>query len=360
MTILRAAVIGAGVGRAHMKGYRNSSDSELVAVCDANAVRLAEIAGEFGIPASQQYTDYHTMLETVKPDIVSIALPNYLHREVAVAALEAGAHVICEKPMATTVAEAEAMNAAAQKAGKQLAISYNYRYRADAQWIHKVIESGSLGEIHFVNATWRRETGIPGSGWFGRKALSGGGPLIDLGVHVLDLSLWFMGFPQVRTVSSTTRSIFGPLGQKVWGQPSWLGTKAEPFDVEDSAIGFLRFGNGASAVLQATWAEHREPQADMIRLEVQGSKASIHMVVPNYRHDDTLRMYTEIEGEPVTIIPGLRNVKNVANHESLIAATLKALVAGEPVPNPGTEGIAAVRVLEAMYKSADAGHEISL
>jgi predicted dehydrogenase len=250
------------------------------------------------------------------------------------------------------------MLAAAKQANRKLAISYNYRFRADTQWVKKVIESGALGEVNFVHASWRRETGIPGSGWFGKKALSGGGPLIDLGVHVLDLTLWFMGFPKVKTVSGTTRSIFGPLGQKVWGQPRWMGLQSEPFDVEDGAIGFLRFTNGMSAVLHATWAEHREPQADMIRIEIQGTRASIHLTVANYKHEDTLRMYTEIEGEPVTIIPGLRGVTKTHNHEMLIEATVDALISGGDLPATGEQGIEAVKVLEAMYRSSAEGHEI--
>lgn len=357
---LRAAVIGVGVGRAHMRGYQSSPYSELVAICDSDASRVQGAGDEYHIASGGRFTDYKAMLAEIGPDVVSVCLPNYIHREVSEACFGAGAHVICEKPMATTVAEGEAMLAAAKQAGRQLAMCYNYRFRADVRWIKKVLDNGGLGEVNFVHATWRRETGIPGSGWFGRKALSGGGPLIDLGVHVLDLTLLFLGFPSVRTVSGTTRSTFGPQGLKVWGQPRWMGTPAEPFDVEDGAVGFLRFANGTSAVLQATWAEHREPQADMIRIEIHGSKAAIHMTVPNYRHDDTLRMYTEIEGEPVTIIPGLRGVRQTANHEMLVEATVEALVKGDPVPAPGEQGLEAVRVLEAMYKSAAEGHEVAI
>lgn len=358
--LLRAGVIGVGVGRAHMRGYQGSPGAELVAVCDVDPARVESVAQEFNIPQAGRFTDYQQMLADARLDVVSICLPNYIHKEVTEACFAAGAHVICEKPMATTTAEAQAMLDAARRADRQLVICYNYRYRADTQWIKKVIDAGQLGEVNFVHATWRRETGIPGSGWFGNKALSGGGPLIDLGVHVLDLSMWFMGFPKLATVSGSTRSTFGPQGKKVWGLPRWIGTQGAPFDVEDGAVGFLRFANGASAILQATWAEHREPQADMIRIEVHGSKGAIHMTVPNYRHDDTLRMYTEIEGEAVTIIPGLRDVKKTANHEMLIEATVEALRTGAPVPVTGEQGMAAVQVLEAMYQSAADGHEVTL
>jgi predicted dehydrogenase len=356
-THFRAAVIGVGVGRAHMKGYQASPNTELVAICDTDSAKVHSVGDEYRIQA--RFTDYRQMLAEIKPDLVSICLPNFLHREVSIAASEHGAHVICEKPMATTVDEARAMLNAAAAAKRELAISYNYRYRADAQWVKKVISSGGLGEINFIHAAWRRETGIPGSGWFGRKALSGGGPLIDLGVHVLDLTLWFLGFPKIQTVSGSTRSVFGAKGQKVWGLARWMNANAEPFDVEDGAVGFLRFGNGASAILQAAWADHLPPGTDMFKLEIHGSHGAVHITVPNYRHEDTLRMYCEIEGEPVTITPGLRNL-NPNGHELMIVDTIKALQTGRPIPSSGLEGLEAVRVLEAMYTSAEQGAEVKL
>lgn len=355
--VLRAAVIGLGVGRAHMRGYQSNPNAELTAICDADSSRVEMVGDEFHVPANGRYTDFHKLLTDVQPDIVSIALPNYLHAEVTIAALEAGAHVICEKPMAPSIAEAERMIAAAQKADRKLIMCYNYRFRPDVQWMHKVIAAGQLGDIHHVHATWRRETGIPGSGWFGRKAMSGGGAMIDLGVHVLDMTLWFLGFPAVQTVSGGTRSLFGQHGLKTWGRKP--GPVAE-FDVDDGAIGFLRFANGANAVIQATWAEHRQPQDDMIRIEVQGTLGTILLTIPNYRHEDTLRMFAEIEGEPVTIIPSLRGLGKTQGHEALVSATVDALLNDTPLPSNGEQGLAAVRVLEALYQSAAQGHEVAL
>ncbi len=355
--MLRAGVIGGGVGRAHMRGYQSNAASKLVAVCDVDPARVQVVGDEFSVPEAGRYTDYHKMLADAQLDLVSIALPNYLHAEVTLAALQAGVNVICEKPMAPTVALAEAMIAAAQKADRKLVMCYNYRFRPDVQWMQRVISSGQLGDIHHVNATWRRETGIPGSGWFGRKEMSGGGALIDLGVHVLDLTLWFLGFPPVATVSGSTRSLFGQHGLKTWGRKP---APVAEFDVDDGAIGFLRFANGANAMLQATWAEHREPQTDMIRVEVQGTRGTVVLTVPNYRHEDTLRMFTEIEGEPVTVIPSLRSANKTQGHELLVSATVDALLNGTLTPSTGEQGLAAVRVLEAMYQSAAQGHEVAL
>ncbi len=358
-TILRAGIVGGGIGRLHAPGYRKNPGSELVAFCDIDTARVAAFGDEFGIPLEGRYTDYRQMLAAAKLDVVSICLPNYLHAEVTTAALESGAHVICEKPMATHVADAQRMIAAAESANRRLIVCYNYRYRADTQWMKRVIDAGTLGDVHHVNASWRRETGIPGRGWFGSKALSGGGALIDLGVHALDLTMWLMGFPKVQTVSGETHTLFGQHGLKTWGRAP--GAVIDPpFDVDDNAVGFIRFGNGANAVLQATWAEHRTPGDDMLRIEVQGTRGTVILTIPNYRHDDTLRLYTEIEGEPVTITPSLRAPGTSQGHERLISDSIDAIRAGTLAPSDGAQGLAAVRVLEAMYQSAAARKEISL
>ncbi|MHB8625372.1 MAG: Gfo/Idh/MocA family protein [Aggregatilineales bacterium] len=357
-SVLRAAVIGAGVGRGHARGYKASKDVQLAAVCDLDPARVQSFADEFGIGAEGRFSDYHQMLATIHPDIVSIALPNFLHAEVTIAALEAGAHVICEKPMAIHTADASAMVAAAERTGRELAVCYNYRYHADTQWAKRTIAAGALGEIYHVDAAWRRETGIPGRGWFGNKSLSGGGALIDLGVHVLDLSLWWMDFPAVQTVSAATRTKFGPGGFKTWGRKPGQSIDL-PFDVDDGATGFLRLANGAHMVLRATWAEHRPPQDDLIRIEIQGTRGSLVLRIPNYKHDQTLTLYTEIEGEPVTTIPSPRKLA-IEGHEGLVSATVEAIRSGNPLPADGVQGLAAVRVLEAMYHSAEQQAEVRL
>ena len=357
-SILRAAVIGVGVGRAHAKGYQHSSASELVAACDSDPTRLASFGEMFELPASGLYTDYRRLLEEVRPDVVSVCLPNFLHAEVTIAALNAGAHVICEKPMAIQVSDAQAMIAAAEKSGRQLAICYNHRYHADGLWVRQAVSEGLLGDIFHVDAAWRRETGIPGRGWFGNKQMAGGGALIDLGVHVLDMALWFMGFPAVLTVSGATRTAFGPAGLKTWGcRPG--EPISPPFDVDDGATGFLRLGNGADMLLRASWAEHREPLDDLVRIELQGTKGSLVLNIPNYKHEHTLTLYHEIGGEPTVSHPVPRGV-DVAGHTAFIDLTMHALRAGTPLPADGAQGLAAVRVLTALYESAASGHEVAL
>lgn len=356
--ILRAGIIGLGIGRNHAKGYQVQHGGQVVAICDQNEARLQEIGMLTATPPDGWHTDYHRLLSESKPDIVSVCLPNSLHAEVTIAALESGAHVLCEKPMATSVADAQRMLDAARANGKQLMIAYNRRYRADAQWIKRTVEAGILGQIYHVNAAWRRETGIPGSGWFSVKSLAGGGPLIDLGVHILDLTMYFLGFPQIQTVSGSVRSIFGKRGMKTWGRkPGDMA--AQGFDVEDGATAFIRFGNGTSMQLEATWAEHRTPQDDMIRIELQGSEATAVMEIHNYLKEDTLRLYSEVAGEPVVTIPKVK-WEATYDHEALIVDALHSLRTGATPATEGNQGLAAVKILEALYQSARDGREVVL
>jgi predicted dehydrogenase len=355
---LRAGVIGLGVGKAHAEGYASTSGAVLTALCDSDPLRLREYAQKYNIPSENLFSDYKEMLAKGGLDIVSVCLPNYLHAEVTIAALNAGKHVLCEKPMASTVEQAEQMNAAAMTNNRRLMIAYNHRYRPDVQWIRRIIQGGHLGNIYHVYAAWRRETGIPGSGWFGNRQMAGGGALIDLGVHVLDLTMWMLGFPEVNTVSGDTHSLFGPRGMKTWGRKP--GAIIEPpFDVDDGAVGFIRFANGANAVLEATWAEHRQPQDDLIRMEIQGTNGTVELNVANYTQENTLRFYTEIEGEPVTVIPTVR-LDGPRGHVWLVQEIIQSLINGTEPPSNGEQGLLAVKVLQGLYESAQSGREISL
>lgn len=357
-TPFRAGIIGLGVGRNHAEAYLKSPDAQLVALCDTDEKRLRELAEAYGVAAEGCFTDYNTMLAKTNLDIVSVCLPNALHKPASISALNAGAHVMCEKPMAITTAEAQAMLQAAENNQRHLMVSYNYRYRADSHWMYQMARGGHLGKIYHANVSWRRETGIPGWGLFANKAMSGGGALIDVGVHVLDLALWMLGFPKATTVSGQTRTAFGPASMKTWGREN--GDPVEGgFDVDDGAVGFIRLGNDAHIVLQATWGEHNEPQEDRIRVELQGTKGTAIMNIGNYVKENTLRFYTEIENEPVVVTPRTRS-KKPEGHTGLIAETLASLRAGAVPPTDGAQGLAVTQILEALYLSAERGHEVAL
>jgi predicted dehydrogenase len=349
---LRAGVIGLGVGGAHAEGYLRAPGAELVALCDTNEARLRERGQKYDVPAEGLYTSYPDMLERAQLDIVSICLPNALHAEASIRALEAGCHVLCEKPLAPSVDEVRDMIKAARLNDRRLMVAYNHRYRADMAWVRRMHAEKRLGTIYRVDAWWRRETGIPGWGTFSQQQFSGGGALIDLGVHVLDLALWMLDFPAVHSVSGMVRASFGPRGQKAWGGPPAV------FDVDDWGEGYIRLAGGTTIHLQASWAEHRTPGDDLIRLEFQGTEGTAVVNIPNYTKTDTLRFYTEMAGAPVTVIPVVR-WSAPAGHEALIADCLACLASDVPSPTDAAQGLIAVRILEAIYHSAQTGREVS-
>lgn len=349
---LRAGVIGLGMGRVHAQAYAKLPGVDLVALSDLSEVRLQENAEKLNLPESALYTDYKTMLNDASLDIVSIATPNNLHAPITIDVLNAGCHAICEKPLAITVADGQRMIDVAKANNRRLMVMYNKRQRVDMQWIGEMIKRGDLGTVYHINASWRRETGIPARGWFGDKTLAGGGPLFDLGVHMLDMILWSLDYPQVKTVSGQVRSLFGNRDLKTWG------TLTEAFTVEDGAVGFLRLAGDVSVILQATWAEHTTPGEDRMYLEIQGTAGTAIMDVPNYTNDDTVTVYREVNGAPVITKPHL-NWNQLHSVEGFIAKTLEAINTGDPAPAEGEQGLITVGILEAIYESARTGREIA-
>ncbi len=244
MKKLRAGVIGLGMGKSHIDGYQSHPGVEVVAIADMDAAKVEQIGNAKGIPG--RYTSAEQMLEQEKLDVVSVVTPNKFHKPLTLAALAAGCHVLCEKPMAMNADEAKEMLAASKKARKKLMINFSYRF-SDQSWaLKKQVEDGILGDIYFGRTIWHRRRGMPGfGGWFGTKALAGGGPLIDLGVHRLDLALWLMGYPKPEWVLARTYDFLGAERARQEGKT---------FDVEDLAAGMITFKNGASLEVEASWA----------------------------------------------------------------------------------------------------------
>jgi predicted dehydrogenase len=355
---IRAAVIGLGVGMAHAKGYKANPEAELIAVCDIDPTRLRERGDALGIAREMQFIDYNDLLKLPELDAVSIALPNYLHAPVALAAFRAGKDVLCEKPLAISAAEAEAMVSEARICGRTLMVCFNYRFRDDARWLLGMRDAGRMGEIYYARAGWLRNTGIPGfGGWFTSKAMSGGGPLIDLGVHILDLTLWLMGYPQPVSVSGQTFAAFGPIGRKAWGAAR-PGATTGRFDVEDLAVGFVRFANGAALQIETSWAAHTKPGRDDYFLNLYGSEGGAELYVANYTDRDTLTFYSEECGQPVMIRPAI--VNRAAGHELTVAHFVDCLRSGRPVESTGEQGLALMRIIESLYESAATGREVRL
>ncbi|MCL2162936.1 MAG: Gfo/Idh/MocA family oxidoreductase, partial [Oscillospiraceae bacterium] len=208
MKKLRHAVIGAGrISKKHFAGYAELDNVETIAVCDNDKNLLNKVAETWGI--AETTTDYKTILARGDIDFVSICLPNCFHAPVSIDALLAGKHVHCEKPMATDAESAAEMAAVAEKSGKVLMIALNNRFTIYAQYIKNLVNSGWLGDIYFAKCGWLRRNGLPYHGWFSEVKFAGGGALIDLGVHLIDMVMFMMDYPKVDTVSARTYTKFG-------------------------------------------------------------------------------------------------------------------------------------------------------
>ena len=258
-TSLRAGVVGLGwAGRQHMEAYASQADVELVALAGMEADQMALLGDKYGIAPENRFADWADLVAAGCVDVLSIATPTALHSPIAVAALDAGIHVLSEKPMAENAEKAEAMVAAARRNGRVLEVSFNHRRRGDVQTLKQVVDAGVLGDIYYAKAGWLRRAGIPGMGsWFTRQATSGGGPMMDIGVHMLDMALHLLGEPAVTTATGATYAEFGPRGKgaSAYGLGRKTDVTADDFDVEDLATAFLRLEGGGTLLLEASWAQ---------------------------------------------------------------------------------------------------------
>ena len=340
---VRCAVIGLGMGRGHANGYVNADDAQLVAVADVNEDRLGAWADTVG--QDHCFTDYKQMLRDAKPDLVSVALPNFLHAQVTTDALEAGAHVLCEKPMAMNLDEAQRMADAADRAKRKLGINLSFRANPAAQALKELASDGFLGEPYHAATQWTRRDGMPGfGGWFGQKDKSGGGPLIDLGVHRIDLALWLMGGPNVEAVSGITHHRVGPPRAEAQGKR---------FDVEDFATGIIRLEGGGSLVLEASWAGH-QTQREVMRTAVTGTDGALV-----HRNDD--RGY-EFVGEYATQQHGHKLTGRIDQPRGDLlgpyAAMVRAVAQDTAPMADARDGLRIQRVLDGLYESARTGKEV--
>ncbi len=354
---LKVAIIGIGgiCKNRHLPAWIKMDNVDIVAVCDIIEERAREAACKYGIAGV--YTDYRDVLELEELDAIDICTPNLYHSQIACDALEKGIHVFCEKPDAVSVAEAERMKAAAEKSGKTLMIMRNNRYWPTSEFLKKYVEDGKMGEIYTARCGWRRRRGIPGrGGWFTTKALSGGGPLIDLGVHMIDLSMWLMGNPTPVAVSGCIYNKFADSADVSDSAESQYGDKnaAGIFDVEDLAMGFIRFDNGACMQIEFSWASNIEKEKYFV--ELRGDKAGSSWS----SEEQKLKIFTEEYGTTVDYIPNINNETGVTIHEANLLHFVDVLMNGtEPMFVP-EQGVNMIKILEAMYRSAEEGKEIRL
>jgi predicted dehydrogenase len=342
---LRVGVIGLGIGSHHIKGYQAHPAVEVVAVADSDPKRLEARGKEFGIAAT--YEDAGKMLRKENLDVVSVCTPNKFHKPLAVAALHAGCHVLCEKPMAMNAAEARAMNDAARKARRRIMINFSFRFTPMSWALKREVDAGALGDVYFASTMWQRRRGMPGfGGWFGQKALAGGGPLIDLGVHRLDLALWLMGYPKPAWVMGATYDRIASAAAKAQGKK---------FDVEDFASAYIRFCDGATLQLQASWAGNIK-ERELMETRILGTKGGLVQRNMGEGYEFEAELFTERNGTqfdykphaPIPNAPGAMYhfIDSIANNRPNIAT--------------GTEGETVMILLDAIYRSAKTGKAVKV
>lgn len=342
----RVAIIGAGfitrIG--HLRGYR-AANADVVAICDLLEERARALAEQYGVP--RVYTDWRQMLEAEKPDIVSVCLPNVLHREPVLAAFAQGAHVVCEKPLATSLAEAKEMFAAARRAGRLLLTAQNFRFAPGTQLIKQVVDSGELGDLYFGEAVAMRRLGIPTWGAFHYKAASHGGALLDIGVHMLDQTLWLMGNPRPLRVSATVETRWGTRPEiAALRGGAWDAAK---FDVDDFATAFVRLEGGATLLLRASWAAAVEaPQVMASRLVgTQGGAQTAPPAVFRMQHG-------VFADETFPSLPDRNSYEEEFKHFMAVFRD-----GAEPIVCE-EQTLDVQRVLDAAYRSAALGEEVAV
>jgi predicted dehydrogenase len=287
------------------------------------------------------------MLAAEKLDVVSVCTPNKFHQALALAAFAAGCHVLCEKPMAMNAAEGRTMLAAAKKAGKRLMINFSYRFSAASRGLKTQVDSGMFGDFYFGRTVWHRRRGMPGfGGWFGTKALAGGGPLIDLGVHRLDLALWLMGYPKPTWVMGNT---YDPIARRL------ADAAGKHYDVEDLAAAFIRFENGATLVVEASWAANIQ-EAELMETRLLGTKAGLLQKNLNEGYQFDAHVFTEQNGAQFDM--HLHPPTTPAN--SGMHDFAQAILTDTPHPASGEEGLVVMELLDAIYESARSGAPVRL
>ena len=351
---LKVGLIGLGgiMTSAHMPGYKDFCDVEIAAICDIVPEKIEAFKKMFNMPDVKSFTDYNELLKMEELDFVDICTPNYLHSEIAVKALENGLHVFCEKPDAVSVDEALKMQNAAEKSGKHLMVMRNNRFRTTSRYLKQYIAEGNAGEIYCGRCGWQRRRGIPGKGgWFTTKAQSGGGPLIDLGVHMIDLAIWLMGNPAPVAVSGCTYTKFADSDISDSVHSGFGEKKADGiFDVEDLAMGFIKFDNGACLQIEFSWASNIEEEN--VFVELRGTKAGINF------NTKSLKIFTENCGVLEDVVPKVSETP--PDHPKNIRHFINVLQNKEKPDFVPTQGVNMIKILEAMYKSAESGAEVRL
>jgi predicted dehydrogenase len=318
-------------------------DVQIVAGCDVSEEALKKFADAFTVPHT--FSDYNELLALDEVDAVSVCTPNFMHKDPTIAALKAGKHVLVEKPMARSAAEAKAMVKASQKSKGTLTMGFQYRLGADAQILKRFANEGQFGDIMFARVQAMRRRGVPNWGVFGRKEMQGGGPLIDIGVHLIECAHFLMGEPKPTAASAQMFTYMGDKASKV--ESMWPGWDYKTYSVEDLAVGFVRFENGATMAIESSFIAHAK---DAFNVQIMGTEGGCTLHPPMVFKDEA--------GTMVNIEPGY-----VPKYDSMAKKMddWVARIKGERETQcPAGAGLMVQEILQGLYDSAEAGKEVEI
>ncbi len=356
MEKVRIGIIGCGgiANGKHMPSLSKLHNIEMVAFCDIVVERAEAAKSRYGAPGAAVYTDYTKLLEDKSIDVVHVLTPNRMHSTITVAALEAGKHVMCEKPMAINSAEAKNMLDAAKRTGKKLTIGYQSRHRSDSLYLKREAESGTFGDIYYAKATAIRRRAVPTWGVFLNEYEQGGGPLIDIGTHALDLTLWIMDNYKPKYCVGTTYHMLNKNSPDLQGN-AWGGWDPDKFTVEDSAFGFVVMENGATIHLEASWA--------LNTLDVREAVTSVCGTLAGADMNDGVRINGVRNGRQYVFKPSFSaggvafNDGDTGEAPEVREARLwiDAVINDKPTVVLPEQAFCVTQILEGIYKSAASG-----
>ncbi len=333
MGTIRVGIVGLGMGRSHLTSYRKLPGVEVVALADTNERRLKRTGEEFKV--SLLLGHYSELLKLKDVDAVSICLPNFLHAPASIEALRKGKHVLVEKPPAINAAELKKMIRAAREHQRVLMVALNNRFRPDVQALRRIIKKGELGEIYYARAGWLRRVNYAG-GWFKERSKSGGGALLDLGIHAIDLSLYLMDSPEPISVAGSTY------------------TKLGRYDVEDLALGLVRLKGGTTLSIEISWELH-EPRIEpneIIFVDLMGTKGGATL--------EPLRIRKRIRGDPVEIFPSSPEGSWQGSVYEEVGHFMRCIRSGKEPISSGRSALSTMKIIDGIYESSKRGREVAL
>ena len=348
---LKVGIIGVGgIARTHIPGWAASEHAELAAGSDLDGDVLKAWGAQHGV--AKLYPDAKDLFADPDIDIVDVCTPNAYHAPLSIAALDAGKHVICEKPLAPTPAEVKKMIAARDRSGKLLMCAQSSRFSGASLAMKAEIDTGVLGDVYHARCWVLRRSGVPGRPGFIIKKHSGGGPCIDIGVHVLDLTLWLMGNPQPVSVSGVARAELAHQKGAFSTMGCGGGLIPKAFDVEDFAAAFVRFENGASLILETSWMLHHGMDSDR-QIWIYGTKGGAHLPSCEiYRSDNATRQHHNITLQ--------RKGDTMRAHALECVTFARAVAKGLPSPVPAEQSLQVMAILDGIYRSQEKGRDIAL